>query len=569
MFLSVLKTLGILAIVAILRAQGLTEVDQEILDKFIEHGMQCRNIPGMAVSIVKDGDTVLAKGYGVKDNTKEGNVTEHTRFNIASITKHFTALLSATFINQTSTGLEQGFDTTVKNVLGPEFAFWDTQRTEHSTLRDLLSHKMGFPYRDLLLKTGGLSKEQILRRIHHMEPVSAPRVDFTYSNIMYMLVGHMLEKLGKKSWEDLMSERIFEPVGMVNSTFLDNVTHVEWENNFAKPHMEFENIKNPIAYESVKVIGAVGAGASICTTASDMAEWQKLLLNTGNLDGKQVINGALISEAMRGSYAAHGAYIATKPYFPETFSKDLYGLGFYTGYYRGLPIVYHEGSVPGYTSFLLLIPSHNISIFTTTNKGGLNSLNYATQLFTADLLMGYTPWLNQTNVCTYPQQYQPPVTNNLPDGSSNNITTNPLIEYAGTYGSYMSGVCTVELLKLNGIEFLQLKYGIGTFNLLPTNINDTFVAKGSGLTWYLDIGTVVFSERADGTGMQQLTLPLAERQFHVTFRKDIDGTKVPPPEKPAVPTCPPMATLTSNAGLVQAYTMHATLHIIFAVAILT
>ncbi|XP_035664377.1 gigasin-6-like [Branchiostoma floridae] len=112
------------------------------LDTFIQNLMTCKSRPvvGLTVSVVKDGQTIFAKGYGQRDLQTGQAVDNRTLFGVGSISKSFTSALLAAILGERE---DVSWDTVLTDILGPSFRFRDQFRTEEATLRDLLGHKTG------------------------------------------------------------------------------------------------------------------------------------------------------------------------------------------------------------------------------------------------------------------------------------------------------------------------------------------------------------------------------------------------------------------------------------------
>jgi CubicO group peptidase (beta-lactamase class C family) len=108
------------------------------LDAYVQRVMRTFDVPGVAVSIVKDGRVVLAKGYGVKKLGATAPVDARTLFGIASNTKLFTATALGLLVEEHK--IE--WDGPVTRYL-PAFQMWDPYVTRELTVRDLLVHRSG------------------------------------------------------------------------------------------------------------------------------------------------------------------------------------------------------------------------------------------------------------------------------------------------------------------------------------------------------------------------------------------------------------------------------------------
>jgi CubicO group peptidase (beta-lactamase class C family) len=110
------------------------------MDPYIREAMKKWEVPGLAIAVVKDGEMVIARGYGVCEFGKDRKVTKDTVFPIASCNKSFTAACVAMLIEEGKLGWD---DPVAKHL--PGFELSDPYRTKHVTVRDLLCHRIGLP----------------------------------------------------------------------------------------------------------------------------------------------------------------------------------------------------------------------------------------------------------------------------------------------------------------------------------------------------------------------------------------------------------------------------------------
>jgi len=203
----------------------------EGLDALVENSLKEYEVPGLAIGIVVDGQVIYSKGFGYRDLEAKKPVTPDTLFSIGSCTKAFTSFLAGTLIDQ---GLLE-WDTQVLDVL-PTFRLYDEYATRHMTLRDLLTHQSGMPRHDYMWYNSKLNRSQLMERLRYLEPASQLRERFHYNNLMYLTAGYLMEELSGKSWETLVSERIFTPLGMKKSNF--TIEDMQSSSNYACPYLQ-------------------------------------------------------------------------------------------------------------------------------------------------------------------------------------------------------------------------------------------------------------------------------------------------------------------------------------------
>ena len=157
--------------------------------------MEKFTVAGVAVGIVKDGEIIFARGYGVKSVDTSEKVDEHTSFAIASNSKAFTSTALALLVEE---GKLSWQDRVMDHI--PEFKMYNDYVTQNFNIQDLLTHRSG-----LGLGAGDLQKwpsgsdftiDDMLINFQHFEPVSAFRTKYDYDNILYLVAGEVI-KTGK------------------------------------------------------------------------------------------------------------------------------------------------------------------------------------------------------------------------------------------------------------------------------------------------------------------------------------------------------------------------------------
>jgi len=249
------------------------------LDALFAKAIVDYNVPGMAVAIIKDGNVLLSKGYGVKNSLGKAPVDDKTLFAIASNSKAFTAAALAILVDE---GKIKWSDK-VRAYL-PYFEMYSPYVSQEMTIRDLLTHRTGLATfsGDLIWYGSSHSREEVIRRAKYLQPVCGFREAFGYSNIMYLAAGQIIEKVSGITWDDFIKEKIFMPLGMTESN--SSINHFKKGANLAIPHNEIDGKNVPIKYINWDNINAAG---SINSSVSELTQWMKLQLGKGTLDGKK------------------------------------------------------------------------------------------------------------------------------------------------------------------------------------------------------------------------------------------------------------------------------------------
>ena len=344
----------------------------------IEKSLEAWKVPGVAISIVKDGETVLAEGYGFKDLENKKPMTADTLLPIGSASKSFTSMAAAILVEDG----KMEWDTPVNQYI-PAFKMFDPVASQHISARDMLCHRGGMPRHDLMWAVSthtSFTREDLIRRLRFLENNVQFREKSQYQNHMFAAVGYAIEKVSGKTWEEFVKERIMKPIGMNDSNF--SVADSQKMPDYALPYRH-DKEKN-ITPANFMELGAPGPAGSINSTVSDMAKWMKLVLNKGTLGDTKIVSEDKVKEM----HQAHMPHTIMPFEFPEMLFPSL-GLGWFTEAYRGRKIVHHGGNVTGFTALCALLPEENLGICILVN---MNScfMTYALRNEIYDRVLGVT-----------------------------------------------------------------------------------------------------------------------------------------------------------------------------------
>ncbi|XP_063430603.1 gigasin-6-like [Mytilus trossulus] len=458
------------------------KVDQTIRE-IMNH---CKTwIPGLTVSVVKDGQTLFAKGYGVTSVSGGKPVTSKTLFQIGSLSKAFGATL---LVKQLDDNQNYNLNTKVKDLMDSGVNF--VPGKEEGTVVDILAHRMGVPDYTNLRLDPSLTRENLQDRFKHMNSVKSLGKSFVYSNMMYGFATHLSEKLGGHTWEELVESEIFQSLGMTASTFVTTVADVE---NVAQGYDKAPKSKGylvPVPLAFSREWGLWAGSGAIMSNAEDMTKWMKFHLN-GGLDkhGNPLMSqssfDALHAEHISLSYTTVNKYFKNQIQPTE---ETGYGLGFKLGTYRGKNILLHGGSTFGYRSFMTLFPDQRIGVFTSMNGEDQDDNTYKFRVllhnFLSDVALNVSPWLNASSI---QQQLSRP---RYIGYSTKTKAKRSLTDYVGQYNSPIYGNVTFEMKENNK---LGLVYGNGTWNLWPKSTKDEFKGTATRIIQYLmNIWEIVF-----------------------------------------------------------------------------
>jgi CubicO group peptidase (beta-lactamase class C family) len=344
---------------------------QPALDALVERVRQEFDVPGIAVAVVKDGNVVHAKGYGVRKLGEPAPVTPDTLFGIASNTKAMTAAALAILADE---GRIQWDDAVVKHM--PAFQMYDPYVTREMTVRDLLVHRsgLGLGAGDLMFfPSSDLSREEIVRRLRFVRPASSFRSRYAYDNILYLVAGQLIPAVTGTSWDDFVRERIHLPLGMKATR--TGVGALRPDDEVASPHAPAEGKLRPIAPTNLDNNGPAG---SVQSSVNDMTRWVRMQLNRGEFEGRRIFS----ERQSREMWSPHTiipvreqtnpALAAVNPMFAA------YGLGWTLSDYRGRKLVWHTGGLAGMVTRVTLVPDLKLGVIVLTNQESGAAFNAVT-----------------------------------------------------------------------------------------------------------------------------------------------------------------------------------------------
>ena len=331
------------------------------LDDYIEKKIQKWQIPGIAVAVVKDGKVVLAKGYGTRTVGKKEPVDENTLFAIGSNTKYFTATALAMLVDE---GKIQWDDLMLERL--PGFQVGDSLVTSQTTIRDALSNRTGvhggfFEFRS----RPSLSRKEVLGLMKHLDSVKDFRAGYEYNNFMFLAVGEVIPAVSGSSWDDFVSERIFEPLKMKNSKTGYAAMRASRNRNVAIPHVMSGDKAVPIPHANIDNAGPAG---SIYSSVNDMAQWLRFHLNNGKVDGKVIISQDALLDTRQ--IETHKLDYMLDIYKASNLSENFsgYGLGIMIADSAGYRVYSHGGGVDGMVSNFVFVPELNLGVVVLTNR---------------------------------------------------------------------------------------------------------------------------------------------------------------------------------------------------------
>jgi CubicO group peptidase (beta-lactamase class C family) len=326
----------------------------EAFDRWIEETRMKNGVPGLSVAVVKGDKILLLKGYGIRSIGSNEPVDEHTHFQLASVSKTFTAASLALLVDEE----DLSWDKPLSKVF-PEIVLYDIYATRYANAKDLLAHRTGLPaFRGDLLGQVGYPASKILHRVRYLEPETSFREKALYSNVGFFIAGELAAYLFKMPWTDVCREKLLKPLQMNRSGFYDLME----ESNSVSCHALIDGKVKKIACDPSLLFASAGG---VVSTANDMSHWLQMLLKKGNFAGKTLLKSESVEELFTPAMVSEVGFSESAPI--DTQSGFSYSLGFNVYNYLGKKIVEKGGALDGVRSVITMIPELDLGIVVLAN----------------------------------------------------------------------------------------------------------------------------------------------------------------------------------------------------------
>jgi CubicO group peptidase (beta-lactamase class C family) len=316
--------------------------------------------PGCAVGVSQKGQALLEKGYGVADLEHDALITPRTVFEAGSVSKQFTAGAVVLLALDGKLSL----DDDVRRYV-PELP----QYEKTITIRHLLNHTSGLRDWGSVVSLAGwprttrvYTNDLVLDVARHQKSLNyAPGQYYSYTNTGYNLLALIVGRVSGKPLAEFTRERIFEPLGMTQTSWRDDFTRVVKGRAVAYERARAGGFAMDMPFEN-----AHGNGG-LLTTPADLLKWTANL-ETGTLGGPK-----FLEEMHRQARLTSGRTIE-------------YASGLFVTHYRGVAEVQHSGSTAGYRAFLTRFPAQGLAVAVLCNDGAANPTTLAHRV--ADAFLG-------------------------------------------------------------------------------------------------------------------------------------------------------------------------------------
>ena len=343
------------------------ELDEKKIDRIFAGLDSCR-LPGAAVGIAIDGRPVYREGFGLANMELPVVLSPTTRMRIGSASKHFTSLAYLLLCEEGRAGI----DDPIGKYL-PEL-----HPVAHPvTARQLMSHTSGLrDVHDICWQFGGLgrpvSSAELLSLYRDIGDANGPPgTEWNYNNGGYLMLSAAIEQITGQSLEDVLRERLFEPVGLHNTLLRRFDT--DFVPNSATLHMTDAAGRFGKSYLGTALAGEGG----IVSTVDDMLRW------LAHMDTPAVGSPATW-EAIKTSQRLHDR------------ASTGYGLGLVVGNYRGVETLSHGGGVLGGNSQMLKVPAVGLDVVVLINRHDLEATSLTNEILD-DCLVGLAAAENPAN----------------------------------------------------------------------------------------------------------------------------------------------------------------------------
>jgi CubicO group peptidase (beta-lactamase class C family) len=325
-----------------------TQDVRAFLDGLVPYAIHRGDIAGGVIVVVKDGQILLAQGYGYADVAAgKPVIADQTLFRPGSVSKTFTWTAVMQLVGAGKIDLDKDVNSYLDFKIPEKFG-------KPITMRDLMTHTPGFEETvgdefmkstDLLFPIGDYVKKHLPARIFPPGKVVA------YSNYGATLAGYIVERVSGQSFDQYVADHIFKPLGMDHSTF-DQPLPAALAGNMSVGYRSASD-KKTIPFEAIEV----GPAGSLSATGTDMAHFMIAHLENGQYNGTQMLSPAMIA-------LMHSPQSNMAP------GLNGFDLGFYQENRNGQRIIGHAGDTAAFHSDMHLLLDQRVGVFMSFNSPG-------------------------------------------------------------------------------------------------------------------------------------------------------------------------------------------------------
>ena len=337
-------------------------LDLAALDATVARTLKAFDVPGIAVAVVKDGQVVVAKGYGVRSLATKAPVDANTLFGIASNTKAFTTAALGLLVDEG----KLRWDDKVTDYI-PEFKMYDPYVTAEFTVRDLLCHRsgLGLGVGDLMQfpDSTDFTTADVIHNLRYFKPESSFRSKFDYDNNLYIVAGEVVARVSGQPWTTFVETHLLRPLGMSRSA--PYFARLPDPSNLIDGHGLVAGKVQVIRRDLGTLAGPAGG---IYSSVNDLSKWLLMLL------GGPGAPAPLLKPKTQWELWSPQTILPVNPvpdkYLPFSYNTHFsaYGLGWFLRDVRGYKEVSHTGGEIGMVTEVKLIPELHLGIIVLTNQ---------------------------------------------------------------------------------------------------------------------------------------------------------------------------------------------------------
>ncbi len=318
------------------------------VDEFVKREMERQKIPGVSLAVIKDGKPLIVKGYGLANIEHNVPVKPETIFQSGSVGKQFTAFAVMLLVEEGKIAL----DDKIGKYLGDVPPGWTDV-----TVRHLLTHTGGFTdYPPKFDYRRDYTEDDLFKMIKETPLAFAPGEKWQYSNLGYVTLGIIVRKASGKFYGDLLTERVFKPLGMSTARVISE--HDIVPNRAAGYELRNGELKNQ---EWVSPTLNTTADGALYLSLTDMIKWEDALAG-GKLLSKQGFEQMWSRVKLKNG------------------KEHPYGFGWMIRTVNGHKVIEHGGAWQGFKSMIARYPDNKLTIIAFANSADMNPSSFATRI---------------------------------------------------------------------------------------------------------------------------------------------------------------------------------------------
>jgi CubicO group peptidase (beta-lactamase class C family) len=368
-------------------ATGVSDQWFAALEEFVLARMGETHLPSVTVAAVERGETIYARGFGMRDIERSLPATPRTRYGIGSVTKSFTCVALLQLQEQGRLRLDDPVDRYLPLAVRP---FGEAIQLHH-----FMTHSSGIPalaYAEAIIRHGSGASDHYLAMGGYDDMLTflngagdwvstRPGERWFYLNEGYVLLGAVIERVSGESYNDYVHAHILRPLGMARTSFIaaDGV-----DDETAVPYViTKDKEQRPSRYLN----GRLTSDGGLISTVDDMTAYLKMFLARGRANGAAILSPSS-TQAMLGRYVALPQEI-----YPGGEAMPIghygYGLSTYPDFF-GHTLAGHGGAVLVSTAHLAFVPDRDIGVVVLANGTGYALQHIA--YFALASMLGEDPW---------------------------------------------------------------------------------------------------------------------------------------------------------------------------------